>query len=304
MKTISPETFEVDSNGVTLRGLCYGSTDFPAVLMIHGSRDLSWGLAPIAEKLAKQYRVIVPDLRGHGDSENPGCYTLPYFMADIHAVITQLQLDKPALIGHSLGGHIAGRYTAVFPEHISAAVIAEGMGPPLPQEQRDEARRRERFRQQMERLLIPVRPLRPMTDLNDAAERLLRNNPKLGKSRALFLAEKGTTIQDDGSLLWNWDPNIDSLWSTVDQAHSELAWTWIECPVLIVTAEQSLTYWTRNDISTELSDDYFRQEVERRVAIFQNVQHEWIEDSGHMLHYDQPERFANALLKFLGQAFQ
>src|SRR5688500_14402682 len=78
--------------------------DGPPLLLLHGigSRGVSWW--PVLDRLARQARPIALDLRGHGASDKPETgYLLPDYAADLAALVHALGLDRPAILGHSLG---------------------------------------------------------------------------------------------------------------------------------------------------------------------------------------------------------
>src|SRR5262245_20172888 len=82
----------------------YGTTG-PSLVLVHGigSRGVSWW--PVIDALAADFRLFVPDLRGHGESDKPPNGYLPTdYARDLAALIDALGLDHPSIVGHSLGG--------------------------------------------------------------------------------------------------------------------------------------------------------------------------------------------------------
>jgi N-formylmaleamate deformylase len=91
--------------------------DKPAILLLHGFSDdgACWPLAAAA--LAETHDVILADARGHGLSDAPRKGYGPQEMADDAAeIITQLKLDKPAVLGHSMGAITAMALAGLYPE--------------------------------------------------------------------------------------------------------------------------------------------------------------------------------------------
>ena len=127
----APQSLELDGAGIRLRGYDYGNAMARPLVMVHGIEDFALALEPLPQAFRDSYHVISFDLRGHGDSDKPGAYTMGHFIADLHAVIWQLQLERPILVGHSLGGQIVSQYAGVFPEVPRAVVNIDGMGPPM-----------------------------------------------------------------------------------------------------------------------------------------------------------------------------
>jgi len=96
-------------------------TDLPGALLLHGitSSALSW--VRVGPALAERYRVYALDMRGHGESIKPppGNYSLRQAADDALALIAELGLERPVLIGHSWGG-------------ATAMVLASGVGSQQP----------------------------------------------------------------------------------------------------------------------------------------------------------------------------
>lgn len=98
----------------------------PPLILIHGSlldRRLWDEQVPV---FARSHRVIRYDVRGHGASKSAA---VPYAHEhDLHALMQELQLDRAALIGLSMGGRIALQFSSTYPDRVTALVIiASGM---------------------------------------------------------------------------------------------------------------------------------------------------------------------------------
>jgi pimeloyl-ACP methyl ester carboxylesterase len=110
-------------NGVRLSYIDQGQG--VPILFVHGfplSRAI-W--QPQIEALSKKFRIIAPDLRGHGESEAPpGIYTMDLFAEDIHALIEQQKCGSVVLVGHSMGGYISFAFYRKFPQQVRALVLA------------------------------------------------------------------------------------------------------------------------------------------------------------------------------------
>jgi 3-oxoadipate enol-lactonase len=95
-----------------------------------------------AEELGQDFQVVVPDLRGAGESPNPpGPYTLQDFVDDLRGLVERLRLAPAALVGHSFGGSIVLEYAAQHPDGVSA-VVAVGAPTELPEQNREGMRAR------------------------------------------------------------------------------------------------------------------------------------------------------------------
>lgn len=85
----------------------------PDVVVLPGITSPALTVEFLALALAERYRVLVPDLRGRGgtDVAGSGEYTLRHYTDDVRALVTELGLSKPSVIGHSLGARIAAAYS-------------------------------------------------------------------------------------------------------------------------------------------------------------------------------------------------
>ena len=85
------------------------------VVLVHGITESGRNWDPIAERLADRYRVVVPDLRGHGLSEKGPSYDLGSLAGDVAAVAMAEGLTNTRLVGHSLGGAVVSALAGSFP---------------------------------------------------------------------------------------------------------------------------------------------------------------------------------------------
>ncbi|GAA2224444.1 alpha/beta fold hydrolase [Micromonospora olivasterospora] len=102
--------------------------DRPPLVLLHGAGGDSAGLLPLAERLRGAYRVVLPDLRGHGRS-GAAPWSWAGALDDLARVVAALGLDRPAVVGGSLGGMLAARWAARQPE-CPGAVSLDGL--PVP----------------------------------------------------------------------------------------------------------------------------------------------------------------------------
>jgi pimeloyl-ACP methyl ester carboxylesterase len=110
-----------DVNGIRLYYTTHGSGR-PLVLL-HGGLMHSELFGPVVPLLAEHHQVITPDLQGHGRTADIDRPIDPRFMADdIAALIDHLGLDKPDLVGYSLGGGVAMHVAFKYPTKIRRLV--------------------------------------------------------------------------------------------------------------------------------------------------------------------------------------
>lgn len=85
------------------------------VVLVHGITESSGNWDPIVERLAPQHQVVTLDLRGHGESPRAGAYDLASLAGDVATVAMAAGLDRPRVVGHSLGGAVVSVLAGVFP---------------------------------------------------------------------------------------------------------------------------------------------------------------------------------------------
>lgn len=97
----------------------------PALVLVHGFTDTSRSFSLLAPHLAGR-RLIMPDLRGHGASPAGKGFAIADFADDIAGLIRHLQLDRPIVVGHSLGAMVAIALAARHSELIGGLVVMAG----------------------------------------------------------------------------------------------------------------------------------------------------------------------------------
>ncbi len=110
-----------------------GPSAKPPVLCLHGLTRNSRDFAPLAETLAGEWRVIVPEMRGRGNSEyakDTSTYTPPTYIKDVEALLAELGIEKFVAIGTSMGGLMTMLMAAKDASRIVAAVLND-IGPEI-----------------------------------------------------------------------------------------------------------------------------------------------------------------------------
>lgn len=120
-------------DGITLRYLDTGTGD-PPLLFIHGWTCNLTNWRDQVPHFAKKHRVVAFDQRGHGESDKPDQdYTIDGFVDDVAWLIGELKLEKPVVVGHSMGGTITLNLVRKYPDIATAAILIDAPILPLPE---------------------------------------------------------------------------------------------------------------------------------------------------------------------------
>lgn len=113
-------------NGVSLHYEEAGSGE--AVVFLHGYTGSTMDWAHQISLLAKDYRIVALDFRGHGRSSDPEGeqdYSIPIFSNDLYELLKMLSLGACCLVGHSMGGFTALQFTLDHPDMVRALVLVD-----------------------------------------------------------------------------------------------------------------------------------------------------------------------------------
>ena len=123
---MTPKNQFLDLRGLRFHYRNWGGSGQPLVLL-HGlaSNSLIWKL--VAPLLARRFRVLALDQRGHGLSAKPDDgYDFHAITGDLQAFIEALSLERPALVGHSWGANVALQFAAERPDAVSWLALVDG----------------------------------------------------------------------------------------------------------------------------------------------------------------------------------
>jgi pimeloyl-ACP methyl ester carboxylesterase len=292
-----------ESLTVSVRGLQYhvrawGDERAPKLFMLHGWMDVGASFQFLVDALKGEWRVVAPDWRGFGRSAwaSEG-YWFADYLADLDALLDGFAPDEPArLVGHSLGGNVVMLYAGVRPQRVSRVVSLEGFG--IPAESADAAP--DKYARWLDALKDPP-SFRPYADLGAVADQLQKNNPRLRRERAEFLAAHWAQGRPEGGARLASDPRHKLPFPIVYRMEEVIAiWKRISAPVLWVAATESfIPKWLGNHPEGEAPTDSLAG-VRARLAYVPRGRLVTVDEAGHMLHLDRPEAVAAAIEPFLG----
>lgn len=118
--------------GVTIEWEEHGSGP-RALVLVHGFTGSRDDFADVVDDLSDLGRLVLPDQRGHGGSSNPGAgYDLDQLVADLHALFDDAGIERADLLGHSLGGMVALRFTLAHPDRVASLILMDTAAGPVP----------------------------------------------------------------------------------------------------------------------------------------------------------------------------
>lgn len=102
------------------------------IVFLHGNAETHHTWRPQLEYFARDYRVVAPDLRGHGDSDKPvGAYPMSAFVADLVGLLDALAIDQAVIAGHSMGSRVAMSVVLEHPQRVAAMVLSGAAATPF-----------------------------------------------------------------------------------------------------------------------------------------------------------------------------
>ena len=280
------------SQRLRLHYVDWGNAGAPPLVLVHGGRDHCRNWDWVAQELRKDWHVIAPDLRGHGDSEwsLDGTYMMAGYIYDLAQLIHQQKLAPVTLVAHSLGGNIALRYAGLYPENVAKLLAIEGLGPsPKMLAERFARGFADRTRAWIEeQRALSGRLPRRYPSIEDAWKRMQEENKHLSPEQARHLTQHGVNQNEDGTYSWKFDNYVRS-WPPYDMTTQDVEglWTRITCPTLLVYGKES---WASNPAQ------------DGRAKHFENAEVVTVEGAGHWVHHDKLAEFMALARRFLARS--
>ena len=265
------------SQRLRLHYVDWGNPDAPPLLLVHGWCDHARSLDWVAPHFAKDWHVIALDLQGHGDSQwsGDGNYSMAAYIYDLSQLINQLNLAPVTILAHSMGGDISLRYTGLYPDNVRKILAIEGLGySPRILDERAAKPISERMRKWVDhRRGLISRPVRTYASIEDALQRMQKENQHLSEAQARHLTYYGVNQNEDGTYSWKFDPYLKS-GAPYEMSRQDVQdiWARITCPTLLI-------YGNESDASDPEKDGRFQHFKTARIAR--------VAGAGHWVHHDQ-----------------
>jgi pimeloyl-ACP methyl ester carboxylesterase len=117
------ETLVLTANGLRFHALAAGPSTGPLVLLLHGFPELARSWRHQLPALGGAgYRAVAPDMRGYGDTEMRGPYDVGTLVRDVTGLVASLGRERAVLVGHDWGGAVAWSVAALVPDVVERLV--------------------------------------------------------------------------------------------------------------------------------------------------------------------------------------
>jgi esterase len=242
------------------------------MVILHGLLGISDNWVGTARQLAKEgFRVIIPDQRNHGQSPRNPVFNYYALTDDVAEFIEARGLVMPVILGHSMGGKVAMRYTLENPDKVGRLVIID-----------TSLRTYTRFHHHLKLIEAML-----STDFNRSRSRKeveASLSEKISDGRMVQFLMKNLYWKEKGFLAWR--PNLQVISDHIEDLYGGIFYsTRFENPALFIRGGKS---------DYVLEEDY--------AAIYQNFPGaviKTLENATHWVQADEPEKFYQILLKFL-----
>ncbi|AIQ49379.1 alpha/beta hydrolase [Paenibacillus sp. FSL R7-0273] len=161
--------------------ICYSDQgQGEVIVLLHGFCGSSAYFEQVIPYLSGSYRVIAPDLRGHGASDAPlGAYNIDQMADDVLSLLNSLEIEKAYLLGHSMGGYVTLSFAQRYASRLKGFGLIHSTGYPDSEEAR-EKRLKSVSTIQNEGITAFVDALIPGLFAVDAAPQLLERAKEIG----------------------------------------------------------------------------------------------------------------------------
>ncbi len=240
------------------------------LIILHGLFGSSDNWMSIGKILAEKYVLYIPDQRNHGRSFHTNEFNYELLVQDLHTFIKSNNILNPSILGHSMGGKVAMKFSINYPKELNNLIVADIAPKFYPV----------RHQRILEGLLSIN--LNSITSRSDADENL-SNYINQSQIRQFLLKNLVRTKQGR----YEWKINLSAISEYIDEMGNELgSEERFYGPTLFIEGANS---------------DYIQENDHTLIkTIFPNSKISTIVNAGHWLHAEQPLAFNQLVLDFLG----
>ena len=279
-EVVLPHSRSRQVGALNLRYLDWGTEGLPPMLFLHGGALTAhtWDLCCLS--LRQEYHCLALDQRGHGDSdwEPEADYSIAAQREDIKGFADQLGLDRPILVGQSMGAINALAFAVHYPERLSALVMIDA-GPEM---RRPGSRRIREF----------VSEVAEAPSLDAIIERALAFNPRRDPNILRRSLMHNLRQTPEGGWSWKYDrrrfQNLDREGHLAERRGLAEGLARVTCPVLVVRGGDS--------------DVFHEEDAVHLASRLPHGRRITIAEAGHTVQGDNPKALVAAIRAFLAEA--
>ncbi len=247
----------------------------PVLVILHGLFGYGRNWWSMARHLSKDFRVILPDLRNHGDSFQALEHNYRLMAEDLERLILSQEIPQFHLVGHSMGGKVAMRYAFDYPDKLLSLTVLD-ITPKVYASEDHAALLR----------TLQSLDLATLASRADADQAIANEIPEPGLRQFLLSNLVRTEAAEAG---WEWQINLPVLADNLSEITGKLelpTQPFRHCPVHFVRGERS---------------EYIRpQDLPLIQSYFPAASLDCLADAGHWLQADQPQALTALLRQYLG----
>lgn len=240
------------------------------LIILHGLFGSSDNWYTLAKTFSQQFNVFLPDQRNHGQSPHSAEMNYQVLAEDLHEFIQEHRLERPHIIGHSMGGKAAMNFAVKYPGHLSKLIVVDIVPKPYPVHH-------DAILEGLHAIPLAALPSR------SEADRLLTSFVPEPDVRQFLLKNLGRDTEGR----FQWKINLHAIDENIEAMGSGMIFSGKhDGPALFIRGEKS-NYYAPGD-----------EEIIK--AVFPNAEVVSL-DTGHWVQAEKPEAFAQVVLTYLNR---
>lgn len=239
------------------------------LVILHGLFGQCDNWMTLGKQLGEKFHVFLVDQRNHGQSPQSDEFSYQVMAADLKGFIEQHELEKPIVLGHSMGGKTVMQFAANYPEILSRMIVV------------DIAPKHYPVHHQVILEGLNALPITTLKTRGEADKLLSEYIPNIGERSFLL---KNIYRKKEGGFAWRM--NLPVITSNIEEVGKALEMTHtIEVPTLFIGGTNS-NYIQRTDVD----------EINEKFA---TVNIEMVAGAGHWVHAEKPQELLSAINNFI-----
>lgn len=251
------------------------------IVVLHGLYGSSDNWLTVGRILAEKYRVILVDLRNHGQSPSSPVHSYEAMSNDLLELFNQFNLSEAILIGHSMGGKVAMQFTYQNPTRVTSLVVADI----LPISYIDKQAKGYGQAEQHAKIISALLSLNlELASTRDELDRKLAQSIPIKAVRQFLLKN----VKRNSLGHFEWQLNVPAISQNIELLMG---------PVLPVGGEFPIAINTLF-LKGQNSNYIFSEGLKQLEKLFLNFEVKAIPNAGHWLHAENPDAVINEMVRF------